>query len=88
MVDVRLEEEFDAGHIAGARSIPLEELEQRLADLPADQEIVAYCRGPSVHTRMRPFASYELSAVTRSRLEDGWPEWRLAESKSKRRKVA
>ena len=39
-------EEFEAGHIEGARSIPLEELEQRLAELPADREIVAYCRGP------------------------------------------
>src|SRR5919106_146 len=45
VVDVRPDEEFAAGHIEGARSIPLAELEQRLAELPDDTEIVAYCRG-------------------------------------------
>jgi rhodanese-related sulfurtransferase/DNA-binding HxlR family transcriptional regulator len=78
LVDVRPEEEFAAGHIEGARSIPLEELERRLSELPPDQEVVAYCRGP--------FCAYAHEAVRRlndagrtaSRLEDGWPEWRLA----------
>src|SRR5947208_13391678 len=46
LVDVRPTEEFQAGHIAGARSIPLAELEDRLAELPAGREVVAYCRGP------------------------------------------
>src|SRR5215210_2284543 len=46
LVDVRPAEEFEAGHIEGARSIPIEELEGRLAELPADREVVAYCRGP------------------------------------------
>ena len=44
LVDVRPESEFEAGHIDGARSIPLEELEQRLTELPADREVVAYRR--------------------------------------------
>src|SRR3954470_14151799 len=78
LVDVRPPEEFEAGHIAGARSIPLDELEHRLAELPADREVVAYCRGP--------FCAYAHEAVRRlrragmqaRRLEDGWPEWRLA----------
>ncbi len=78
LVDVRPEEEFAAGHIEGARSIPIEELERRLEELPADREIVAYCRGP--------FCAYAHEAVRRlrgsgreaRRLEDGWPEWRLA----------
>jgi rhodanese-related sulfurtransferase len=78
LVDVRPEEEFAAGHIEGARSIPLAELERRLAELPADREVVAYCRGP--------FCAYSHEAVRRlndagrpaRRLEDGWPEWRLA----------
>jgi rhodanese-related sulfurtransferase/predicted transcriptional regulator len=82
LVDVRSPEEFDAGHIEGARSIPLDELEDRLADLPADQEIVAYCRGP--------FCAYAHEAVRRlrnegreaRRLEEGWPEWRLAQSRN------
>src|ERR671937_1488708 len=46
LVDVRPEEEYAAGHIAGARSIPLDELERRLAELPREREVVAYCRGP------------------------------------------
>jgi rhodanese-related sulfurtransferase/predicted transcriptional regulator len=78
LVDVRPPEEFAAGHIEGARSIPLAELERRLAELPADREVIAYCRGP--------FCAYSHEAVRRlndagrtaRRLEDGWPEWRLA----------
>ena len=57
LIDVRPREEFDAGHIDGARSIPLAELEQRLAGLPVDREIVAYCRGPfcaDAHQAVRP----------------------------------
>jgi rhodanese-related sulfurtransferase len=46
VLDVRPVEEYNAGHIPGALSIPLKELELRLSDLPPDQEIVAYCRGP------------------------------------------
>src|SRR5919199_3141674 len=46
LVDVRPSEEFAAGHIEGARSIPIGELQDRLAELPADREVVAYCRGP------------------------------------------
>jgi rhodanese-related sulfurtransferase len=79
LVDVRPTEEFEAGHIEGARSIPLEELEDRLAELPDDREVVAYCRGP--------FCAYAHDAVRRlratgreaRRLEEGWPEWRLAD---------
>jgi rhodanese-related sulfurtransferase/DNA-binding HxlR family transcriptional regulator len=88
LVDVRSPEEFEAGHIEGAQSIPIDELDERLAELPADQEIVAYCRGP--------FCAYAHEAVRRlrdagrdaRRLDDGWPEWRLAKSKGKRSKVA
>ena len=78
LVDVRPTEEFEAGHIDGARSIPIDELDERLAELPADRAVVAYCRGP--------FCAYAHEAVRRlraaghdaRRLEDGWPEWRLA----------
>src|SRR3954470_18548900 len=88
LVDVRPVEEFEAGHIDGARSIPIDELEQRLAELPADREVVAYCRGP--------FCDYAHDAVRRlqaagrpaRRLEDGWPEWRLADVRRKRHRVA
>jgi rhodanese-related sulfurtransferase/predicted transcriptional regulator len=78
LVDVRPAEEHAAGHIEGARSIPLAELERRLAELPGDAEIVVYCRGP--------LCAYAHEAVRRlrdagreaRRLEDGWPEWKLS----------
>jgi rhodanese-related sulfurtransferase len=81
LVDVRPAEEFEAGHIDGARSIPLDELADRLAELPAGREVVAYCRGP--------FCAYAHEAVRQlhdggreaRRLRDGWPEWKLAGAK-------
>jgi rhodanese-related sulfurtransferase/predicted transcriptional regulator len=79
VVDVRPSDEFDAGHIEGARSIPLSELEQRLDELPSDREVIAYCRGP--FCVMAHDAVHRLRAAghTARRLEEGWPEWRLAE---------
>jgi rhodanese-related sulfurtransferase/predicted transcriptional regulator len=88
LIDVRPEEEFAAGHIEGARSVPLEELERRLAELPADREVVAYCRGPfcaSAHEAVRQLRTAGRDA---RRLEDGWPEWRLSEQRSRRRTAA
>jgi rhodanese-related sulfurtransferase len=78
LVDVRPPEEFAAGHIEGARSIPLEELEGRLAELPADREIVAYCRGPFCAYAHEAFRRLEAAGRPARRLEEGWPEWRLA----------
>jgi rhodanese-related sulfurtransferase/DNA-binding HxlR family transcriptional regulator len=78
LVDVRPEQEYEAGHIEGALSIPLEELERRLAELPPDAEVVAYCRGPFcayAHEAVRQLRAGGRSA---RRLNDGWPEWRLA----------
>src|SRR3990172_12322288 len=46
VIDVRPPQEYDAGHIRGAMSIPLDELPQRIAEIPRDREVVAYCRGP------------------------------------------
>lgn len=59
LVDVRPEQEFVAGHVPGAIHVPLEELEARLADLPRDRRIVAYCRGP--------FCTFSADAVRRLR---------------------
>ena len=78
VLDVRPREEYLAGHVAGARSIPLEELEAHLSELPGDQEVIAYCRGP--------YCVYAPSAVEllrrhgyrARRLVEGFPEWRLA----------
>jgi rhodanese-related sulfurtransferase/DNA-binding MarR family transcriptional regulator len=78
LVDVRPPEEFAAGHIEGAISIPLADLERRLAELPPDAEIVAYCRGPFcayAHEAVRQLRAKGRSA---RRLTEGWPEWRLA----------
>jgi rhodanese-related sulfurtransferase/DNA-binding transcriptional ArsR family regulator len=78
VLDVRPEDEFASGHLPNALNIPLSQLERRLAELPADQEIVAYCRGPWC------VLSFEAVAVLRQRgyrvrrLEDGFPEWKLA----------
>jgi len=79
VVDVRPTDEFDAGHIEGAKSIPLSELEKRLDELPKGREVIAYCRGP--FCVMAHDAVHRLRAAGRSarRLEEGWPEWRLAE---------
>ena len=79
VVDVRPAEEFDAGHIEGALSIPVDELDEQLAELPADSEIVAYCRGAFcayAHEAVRTLRARGRSA---RRLEGGWPEWQLAE---------
>jgi len=79
VLDVRPPEEFDAAHLPFARSVPLPELAQRLAELPRDVEIVAYCRGPFcayAHEAVRTLRAEGRSA---RRLEGGWPEWQLAE---------
>lgn len=79
VIDVRPAEEFAAGHIPGAVSIPLDELADRLAELPADQEIVAYCRGcycVLAHEAIRLLTAQRRTA---RRLAGGMLEWRLAE---------
>jgi rhodanese-related sulfurtransferase/predicted transcriptional regulator len=80
LVDVRPKEEFEAGHIEGARSIPIDELEQRLAELPADREVVAYCRGPFCAYAHEAVRTLQTAGRPARRLEQGWPEWRLADS--------
>ena len=79
LVDVRPSEEFDAGHIEGAVSIPLDELDERLAELPADAEIVAYCRGTLCAYAHEAVRSLRARGRSARRLEGGWPEWQLAE---------
>jgi rhodanese-related sulfurtransferase/DNA-binding HxlR family transcriptional regulator len=78
LVDVRPVEEFAAGHIDGARSIPLNEFERRITELPPDREVIAYCRGPFcvyAHEAVRTLRAAGRSA---RRLELGVPEWREA----------
>ncbi len=79
LVDVRPSEEYEAGHIDGARSIPIDELDDRLAELPADREVVAYCRGPFCAYAHDAVRRLRASGLEARRLEDGWPEWKLAD---------
>ena len=79
VVDVRPAAEHAAGHITGARSIPIAELAAKVKDLPADLEVVAYCRGPYC-----VFADDAVRLLRRRgrvarRLEDGFPEWQRAD---------
>ena len=83
LVDVRPRHEFDAGHITGAVSIPLDELDERLAELPADAEVIAYCRGPFCAYAHEAVRKLTKAGRTARRLEDGWPEWKLSQ-KSRR----
>ncbi len=78
VVDLRPVEEYRAGHIAGALSLPLEELEARLAELPAGIEIVAYCRGPFCALAPQGVTLLRRHGLRARRLEDGFPEWRFA----------
>jgi rhodanese-related sulfurtransferase len=79
LVDVRPADEFDAGHIRGAISIPLDELDERVAELPEDSEIVAYCRGAFCAYAHEAVRTLRAEGRPARRLEGGWPEWQLAE---------
>ncbi len=78
VVDLRPAEEYEAGHIVGAISIPLADLEAHFAELPAGVEIVAYCRGPYCALAPQGVALLRRAGRRARRLEDGFPEWRLA----------
>ena len=78
VLDVRPAAEYTAGHIAGARSVPVTELRRHLRALPQDAEVVAYCRGPYC-----VYADEAVRELTRHgyrarRLADGYPEWKRA----------
>lgn len=78
VLDVRPAEEFQAGHIPGAVNLPLGDLEKYLQDLPKDQEIIAYCRGPYCVLSFEAVAALREKGYTARRLEDGYPEWRAS----------
>jgi rhodanese-related sulfurtransferase len=75
LLDVRPTEEFEAGHIPGAISIPPDELESRAAELPRDRTIVAYCRGEYCLFADDAVALLRKRGFEAYRLEGGWPEW-------------
>ncbi|MBP2150903.1 ArsR/SmtB family transcription factor [Xanthobacter flavus] len=78
VIDVRPREEFDLGHVPGAVSIPLEELDARLAELDPATEIVAYCRGAYCLLAVEAVARLRAKGFSARRMEDGMPEWRAA----------
>ena len=78
VLDVRPTTEYAAGHIPGAVSVPLDELEHRFGDLPADVDIVAYCRGAYCVLAYDAVDRLTASGRTARRLHEGMLEWRLA----------
>lgn len=78
VLDVRPEVEYRQGHIVTARSVPITELERRLAELPRDREIVAYCRGPYCVFADEAVELLRQHGFQARRLSDGFPEWRVA----------
>jgi rhodanese-related sulfurtransferase len=78
VLDVRPAAEYAAGHLPGAVSIPVGELRRRLAELPGDREVVAYCRGPYCAFAHEAVALLRQEGFAARRLEDGLPEWQAA----------
>lgn len=76
VLDVRPGSEFAAGHLPYARSMPLDELRQRLSELPQDKPVVAYCRGPFCLMAQEAIALLRQEGYLALRLEDGVAEWR------------
>ncbi len=76
VLDVRPAEEFRAGHIPRAVSIPVDELKARLKELPRDREVVAYCRGPYCVMAVEAVELLRKKGYTAHRMEQGVPDWR------------
>ena len=78
VLDVRPEAEFAAGHVVGARSVPITELRRQLRVLPKDTEFVAYCRGPYCVYADDAVRELNRKGFRARRLIDGFPEWKRA----------
>ena len=78
ILDTRPANEYDAGHIAGAISVPVADLRRRLKDLPRSREYVAYCRGPYCVYADQAVELLQAKGRRARRLLEGFPEWRAA----------
>jgi len=78
VVDVRPRPEYEAGHIAGARSVPIDDFETALGQLPSSREIIAYCRGPYCVYADDAVRLLRERGYTARRLDSGYPEWHRA----------
>lgn len=76
VLDVRPADEYASGHIPGSLSVPVDELERRLSELPAGKEIVAYCRGPYCVLSLRALEILRVHGLRARRLAEGVPDWR------------
>jgi rhodanese-related sulfurtransferase/DNA-binding transcriptional ArsR family regulator len=76
VIDVRPVEEYRAGHIPGARSIPMTELAERLQEVPKDREVVAYCRGPYCVMAVEAVDLLRSKGFDAHRMEQGVADWR------------
>jgi len=76
VIDVRPVKEYQAGHIPGARSIPVEDLERRLNELPSGREVIAYCRGAYCVFSDEAVALLRAKGFRANRLAIGLPDWR------------
>ena len=76
VIDVRPVEEYRAGHIPGARSIPMTELAERLQEVPKDREVVAYCRGPYCVMAVEAVNLLRSQGFAAHRMEQGVADWR------------
>ncbi len=78
VIDVRPAEEYAAGHIPGAVSVPYPDLDDHIDELPADVEVVAYCRGPYCVLAPAALSLLGRRGLRARRLREGFPEWRAA----------
>lgn len=78
LIDVRPEPEFRTAHLPGARSVPLEELAERIKDLPSDKEIIAYCRGPFCIMSDTAVTLLTRHGLRARKIAEGVAEWKAA----------
>lgn len=77
LLDVRPQDEFESGHISGALSIPIEQLAERLSEIPSDKTVVAYCRGPFCVFADEAVKLLHQHNFNVTRLEEGFPDWKM-----------
>jgi rhodanese-related sulfurtransferase len=76
VVDVRPEDEYRSGHLEGAISIPVQELERRIAELPRTREVIAYCRGPYCVYAAESVETLRNAGYRVRRMAEGLPDWK------------
>lgn len=86
LIDVRPENEYNAGHIPNAVSIPLAQLKKRLNELPKNKTIIAYCRGPLCVMAVDAIKILNQKKIKAIRMEDGYVEWKLKQQEINKKK--